>query len=124
LELSFTGNTYLLNNSIKSGDTLYLNNLFVGTSSVYDFSGQYKISLSNGLTSSNFTFDVSNNKSFVDYATSNSSLLPLDLHSSTYSMMSNMPYFSLNKGKKIIVTKISENSNNLLETYRVDIQDL
>ena len=124
LELSFTGNTYLLNNSVKSGDTLYLNNLFVGTSSIYDFSGQYKISSSNGATSSNFTFDVSNNKSFVDYATSNSSLLPLNLHSATSSMMSNMPYFSLNKGKRIIVTRINEFANNLLETYRVDIQDL
>ena len=124
LELSFTGNTYLLNNSVKSGDTLYLNNLFLGTSSVYDFSGQYKISSSNGATSSNFTFDVSNNKSFADYATSNASLLPLNIHTATSSMLSNMPYFSLNKGKKITITRITETTSNLLERYRVDIQDL
>ena len=124
LELSFTGNTYLLNNSVKSGDILYLNNLFVGTSSVYDFSGQYRISSSNGATSSNFTFDISNNKSFADYATSNSNLLPLNLHTATSSMLSNMPYFSLNKGKKIIVTRISETITNISESYRVDIQDL
>lgn len=124
LELSFTGNTYILNNSIKSGDTLSLNNLFVGTSSIYDFSGQYKISSSGGATTSNFTFDVSNNRSFVDYATSNSSLLPLNLHSATSSMLSNTPYFNLNKGKKIIVTRIDEVSTVLSERYRVEIQDL
>ena len=124
LELSFSENPYILNNSIKSGDTLYLNNLFVGTSSVYDFSGQYKITSTNGVTSSNFTFDVSNNKSFVDYATSNASLLPLNLHTETSSMLSNTPYFSLNKGKKIIVTRISQVSSLLSERYRVDIQDL
>jgi hypothetical protein len=124
LELSFTGNTYILNNSVKSGDTLYLNNLFVGTSSVYDFSGQYKISSANSATSSNFTFDVSNNKSFVDYATSNSSLLPLNLHTATSSMLSNTPYFNLNKGKKIIITRIDQVSSVLSERYRVDMQDL
>ena len=124
LELSFKENSYILNNSIKSGDTLYLNNLFVGTSSVYDFSGQYKITSTNGATSSNFTFDVSNNKSFVDYATSKASLLPLNLHTATSSMLSNTPYFSLNKGKKIIVTKIDQVSSVLSERYRVDIQDL
>ena len=124
LELSFKENSYILNNSIKSGDTLYLNNLFVGTSSVYDFSGQYKITSTNGATSSNFTFDVSNNKSFVDYATSNASLLPLNLHTATSSMLSNTPYFNLNKGKKIIVTRIDRVSSVLSERYRVDIQDL
>lgn len=124
LELSFKENSYILNNSIKSGDTLYLNNLFVGTSSVYDFSGQYKITSANSATSSNFTFDVSNNKSFVDYATSNASLLPLNLHTTTSSMLSNTPYFKLNKGKKIIVTRIDSISSVLSERYRVDIQDL
>jgi hypothetical protein len=41
LEVPLQGNTQIIYNSVKAGDALYLNNLFVGTASVYDFSGQY-----------------------------------------------------------------------------------
>jgi len=124
LELSFTGNPYILNNSVNVGDTLYLNNLFLGTSSIYDFSGQYTINSSGGATNSNFTFDVSNNLGFVNYASSNSTLLPMTLHGSTFSNLSNSPYFSLNKGKKIIVTRIDNVSTILSDRYRIEMLDL
>jgi hypothetical protein len=37
--------------------------------------------------------------------------------------LANKPYFGLNKGKKIIVTKVS-NGNVLNERYRVEVIDL
>ncbi len=43
LDVPFKENSYIIGNSIKQGDSLVLNNLFLGTSSVYDFSGQYKV---------------------------------------------------------------------------------
>jgi hypothetical protein len=91
IDIPFEGNTQLIYNSIKVGDTLVLNNFFVGTSSVYDFSGQYSVSSVGG---------------------------------STFSMLSNKPYFSLNKGKKVVVTRISNTSTVLSERYRVEISDL
>ena len=120
LELSFKGNPYILNNSVKVGDTLYLNNLFLGTSSIYDFSGQYTISSAGGATNSNFTFDVSDNLGFVNYASGKSNLLPMVLHGPTFSNLSNTPYFNLNKGKKIIVTRIDTISTVLTERYRIE----
>jgi hypothetical protein len=121
LEVPFSGNTYLLNNSIKTGDVLVLNNLFVGTSSIFDFSGQYTVSSLVGLTSSYVRFDISSNSNFVAYGASQS--LPLTIHSATYSTLSNSPYFSLNKGKKVRLTRIS-NSTVLSERYYIDITDI
>lgn len=121
LEIPFTGNTYLLNNSVKSGDVLVLNNLFVGTSSVFDFSGQYTVDSLVGVTSSYVKFDISSNNGFVAFAASQS--LPLNIHSSTYSILSNSPYFSLNKGKKIKLTRISD-SSVLSERYYISVEDI
>jgi hypothetical protein len=121
LEVPFTGNTYLLNNSIKSGDVLVLNNLFVGTASVFDFSGQYTVDSVIGVTSSYVNFDISSNNEFVAFAASQS--LPYNLHSATYSILSNNPYFSLNKGKKIRLTRISD-SSILSERYYIEITDI
>jgi hypothetical protein len=121
IDVPIDGSSNLIYNSIKAGDTLTLNNFFVGTSSVYDFSGQYTVTTV-GLTSSYITLDVSNNLSLKSFGTTAS--LPMILNSSTASMLSNKPYFSLNKGKKIIVTRISENSTVLSERYRVEIIDL
>jgi hypothetical protein len=124
LDVPFVGNAYLINNSIKPGDTLNLNNLFVGTSSVYDFSGQYKVDSLVSATSSYVTFDINSSESFSTYTTTNSTSLPLDLHGISTSLLSNLPYFSLNKGKKILVTRVSQSSVILSERYRVDIRDL
>ena len=121
LEVNFEGNTYLLNNSVKVGDTLKLNNFFVGTSSVYDFSGQYVVNSLGGSTYSNVIFDISSNVNLVTYGASAS--LPMELHSATYSILSNSPYFSLNKGKKISITRISD-SNTLKDRYYINVSDI
>ena len=101
-----------------------MNNLFVGTSSVYDFSGQYKVDALVGSTSSYITLDITSNESFATYTTTNSSSLPMQIHGTNSSILSNHPYFSLNKGKKILITRISESSTILSERYRVDVRDL
>ena len=99
LQVAFEGNTYILNNSIKVGDVFYMNNFFVGTSSVYNFSGQYSVSSLISTTSSYVIFDVSNNQDLVAFGASFS--LPLTIHgTSSTTLLSNKPYFSLNKGKK------------------------
>ena len=122
IDIPFEGNTQLLNNSVKIGDTLTLNNFFVGTSSVYDFSGQYTVSSVGGSTSSYITIDTSSNINLKNFGSSAS--LPMMLQSSTFSMLSNKPYFSLNKGKKVVITRISNTSTVLSERYRVEISDL
>lgn len=120
LEIPFSENTYLINNSIKPGDTLKLNNFFVGTSSVYDFSGQYVVDSLVSATSSYVTFDVSSNVDLVAYGASAS--LPLQIHGTSSSMLSNLPYFSLNKGRKIKITRIS-NSDTLSDRYHIQVDD-
>ena len=124
LDVPFMGNPYLINNSIKKGDYLRLNNLFIGTSSVYDFSGQYKVSSLVGVTSSYVTFDINSNINFSTYTTTNSTSLPMQIHGTSSSLLSNHPYFSLNKGKKIVITRVSEFSTILSERYTVDVRDL
>lgn len=124
LDVPLMQNSYIVNNSIKKGDVFVLNNLFVGTSSVYDFSGQYKVSSLVGATSSYITLDINSSSAFSTYATGNSSQLPMTLHSSSSSMLSNLPYFSLNKGKKIIVTRVSSSSTILTERYKLDVREL
>jgi hypothetical protein len=123
LDIPFKENAFMINNSIKQGDALMLNNLFVGTSSVYDFSGQYKVHSLAGATSSYITLDINNNETFATFVTSNASQLPMTLHGSSSSMLSNLPYFSLNKGKKISITRVSD-SSILAERYKVDVRDL
>lgn len=121
LEVPFTGNTFLLNNSIKSGEVYVLNNFFVGTSSVYDFSGQYEVDSLISPTSSYVIFDVSENKKITAFAASAS--FPMEIHSASASMLSNYPYFSLNKGKKIKITRVSE-SNILTQRYHIEVNDI
>jgi hypothetical protein len=123
LEIPFSGNTEVLNNSIKVGDTLYLNNFFIGTASVYDFSGQYVVSQSLGSTSSFFKFDINSNPDFIAYGSSQSASLPLVLHGTASTLLSNNPYFSLNKGKKIKIYRIN-NSEVISERYKIEIQDI
>jgi hypothetical protein len=120
LEVPFSENAYLINNSIKPGDTLKMNNFFVGTSSVYNFSGQYVVDSLTSATSSYVTFDISSNVDLVAYGASAS--LPLQIHGTSSSMLSNLPYFSLNKGKKIKITRIS-NSDILSDRYHIQVDD-
>lgn len=121
LKIPLEGSTQLINNSIKSGDSLYINNLFVGTSSVYDFSGQYIVDSVDGATSSYITMDISNNVDFV--TTYQDSSFPFELHSNSSTILSNKPYFSINKGKYIKVTRISD-STELDKRYYISVNDI
>jgi hypothetical protein len=121
LSLSFDENPYIVNNSIKEGEVLQLNNFFVGTSSVYDFSGQYVVDSLVSSTSSQVIFDLSSNTNIISYGASQS--LPLMIHSASASLLSNKPYFSLNKGKMISVTRVSD-SSVLSERYLIKVNDI
>lgn len=117
LEVPFSDSQYIISNSIKQGDTYYLNNLFIqqaGTSSIYDYSGQYVVS---SLSGNKVTFDISSNLDL-------SALTPSPIHNgASFSMLSNIPYFTLNKGKKIKITRISD-SSVLKERYSLNIEDI
>ena len=106
------------------GNTIFLPipiGFFVGTSSIYDFSGQYTVDSVFGGTSSYVTFDVSNNPNLVAYGASAS--LPLEIHGTASTLLSNQPYFDFNKGKKIKVTRVSD-SDVLNERYIVEVNDI
>lgn len=120
LSLSFDGDQNIVNNSIKKGDVYQLNNLFIGTSSVYDLSGQYSVDLIYSGTSS-VQFDLSSNPDIQSFV--GTSTLPMTIHSGSSTMLSNLPYFSLNKGKKIKITRISS-SSILSERYKVEVNDI
>ena len=123
LKIPLTAPQSLVTNSIKTGDVLHLNNLFVGTSSIYDFSGQYTVQ-SVPSVDSYIILDISSNSSLVNYGSTAS--LPLTFNSTSTStgyLLSNFPYFSFNKGKKIRITRIS-NSTVLKERYTINIEDI
>jgi hypothetical protein len=120
LKIPLSAPQSLVTNSIKPGDVIQLNNLFIGTASIYDFSGQYTVQ-SVPLTDSYIILDISSNDSLVKYGSSAS--LPLTFNSSPGYLLSNIPYFSFNKGKKIRITRIS-NSTVLKERYTINIEDI
>jgi hypothetical protein len=122
LQVPLLGNTSIISNSIKSGDTLVLNNLFVGTSSTFNFSGQYSVDSIGGTGSSYIMLDVNSNSDLIAYGSSAS--LPLLIHGSSSTLLSNLPYISLNKGKKIKITRIEQSSSPLNERYHIDIEDI
>lgn len=122
LQMDLEENSLIINNSIKPGDTLILNNLFVGTTSVFDFSGQYTVETVSGTT---ISLDVNSNIDFVAYGQGS---LPLTIHdplnSTPASLLSNNPYLSLNKGNFIRITRISDEDNiPLSQKYLIDIRD-
>lgn len=119
LTFDLVGNTSIISNSIKEGDALVINNLFVGTTSVFDFSGQYFVDSVSGNT---ITLDVSPNEDFIAWA---SGSFPYTIHSVSSSELSNSPYISLNKGLFIRITRISEFEQiPFNQKYLVDIRDL
>jgi len=134
LQLRLDKPDILVTNSVKVGDELVLQNLYVGTTSVFDFSGQYKVATVTGAT---ISLDVSDNIDFVNYA---SNTYPLNIHTPPTSILSNSPILKLNKGYIITITRISEdvqdsvdllgqttfNTNNiaLSEKYFIDIKDI
>jgi hypothetical protein len=122
LEVPLSGNTTIINNSIKSGDVFTLNNFYVGTSSIFDFSGQYTVDSLGGSTSSYIYLNADSNPDLIAYGSSASQ--PFYLHGTSSTLLSNTPYFSLNKGKKISITRISTTNTSLSEKYQIDIEDI
>ena len=119
LQFYIEGNSSIISNSIKVGDVVVLNNLFVGTSSIFDFSGQYEI---DSVSGNIVTLDISNNEDFISYA---SGSFPLAIHSVSSSLLSNNPYISLNKGLFIRITRISDLEQiPFNQKYLVDIRNL
>jgi hypothetical protein len=47
----------------------------------------------------------------------------LEINSASASILSNLPYFSLNKGKSIKITRVSD-SNILKERYHIEVNDI
>jgi hypothetical protein len=127
LDIPISGNSMIKSNAIKPGDCFYLNNLFVGTSSIYDFSGQYIVDSEAGMTSSYITLDMSTNNNFVAYGSSQS--IPFEIHGTSSTLLSNFPYFSFNKGKKITITRITQGNfgqslEQLTDRYQIQIDDI
>jgi len=122
LEVPLSGNQLIINNSIKAGDTFKLNNFFVGTASVFDFSGQYKVDSVGGATSSYIYLNADSNPDLVAYGSSAS--LPFYIHGTSSTLLSNSPYFTLNKGKKIKLTRVNSSDVSISEKYQIDIQDI
>jgi hypothetical protein len=130
LQVPLNSNYVLLNNTLKAGDTLMMNDLLVGTTSVFNFSGQYDIS-SIGTTSSYIYLDISTNSELVAYGAS--ATLPKYIHdpngfitSGTYSTeLSNIPYFSLNKGYRFTITRISDSDiSSISDRYLIQTEHL
>lgn len=115
LKINLSGNTNIISNSVKKGDTIVMNDFFLGTSSVYsDYSGQYLVSSVSG---TEVIFDISSNLSLMDYEITPGNKEGFIPTSQFY----NIPYLSLNKGYKIKVTRISD-SDNLFERYQIDLK--
>jgi hypothetical protein len=121
IELSFDDNNTIIQNSINSGDVLYLNNFFIGEESVFDYSGQYVVdSVNLNGNDLRIRFDIGNNTDLVSTYRGQS---PLTIHSDNESILRNKPYFSLNKGYNLKITRVS-NSNVLNERYQINLFDL
>ncbi len=120
LQLNLDGNQYIVSNSIKEGDYLVINNLFVGTTSVFDFSGQYMVS--DVGTGSQITLDTNINEDLVSYATGQ---LPMTIHGASSSLLSNVPFLSINKGQWIRITRTNElDQIPINEKYLIDIRNI
>lgn len=120
LQLNLDANEYIVSNSINVGDYLVIKNLFVGTVSVFDFSGQYRVS-SVG-TGSQITLDTSINDDLVAYGVGQ---LPLTIHEISSTLLSNMPSLSINKGQWIRITRTNElDQVSVNEKYLIDIRNI
>ena len=99
-----------------------LNNFFIGEDSVFDYSGQYTIDSLNVVGNEIIArLNISSNSDLVSTYRGQTPLFN-DPSNST-SMLRNKPYFSLNKGYNIKITRVS-NSNVLSERYQINISDL
>lgn len=121
LQLQLQESNSLVSNSIKVGDTFVLNNLFVGTTSVFDFSGQYRVD--SVAPNSTIILNVNSNKELIAYG---NNITPLTIHSGTHStLLSNYPDIELNKGYKFRITRVTENDLDPIQTkYHIDCENI
>ena len=62
------------------------------------------------------------NQDFMDFV---SGQLPLTLHSTSSSLLSNLPYLDINKGLMLRITRISEEDQIAIsEKYHIDVRDI
>jgi len=99
---------------IKKGDTLYLNNFILGTSSNSNFSGQYKVNSIDTITKY-VNLDISNNLDLVSFATPTpyNALANLDAH----------PYLTFNKGLKYSITRVDNVDGSPIEVRYMIIKE-
>lgn len=122
MSLYFKENVNIVLNSINTSDVYKINNLFIGVDTPLDFSGQYLVdSVVDDGGYAKITFDVSSNPDYLSVYSGSD--FPYVLHSSSESMLSNLPYITLNKGVNIRITRISD-SNEISERYSLSVVDV
>lgn len=121
LEVPLLENSNLINNSINVNDYYILEDFIIGTSSKFDFSGQYEV-VGVGATNSCIYLDLSNNDVVSNYT----STYPLVLNNNSNYLLSSKFKIRLNKGFDLKVTKVSEDSNNITfnESFNFEIRHL
>jgi uncharacterized protein YdcH (DUF465 family) len=100
------------NIGLQVGDSVYLNNFFLGSTNSIDYSGQYVID-SVGTASNTITLDITSNPDLDAYADSQTSPFPVNLHlSGSQSVLQSQPFVNLNKGYKWTVTRIDNSDTS------------
>lgn len=116
LQVPIVGGSNIIYNSINAGDTFILDGFFVGTSSQTNFSGQYLVD-SVGATNSYVYLNINSNPLLSSYLGPTSSGLPVQFNN----ILSNNPYFRLNKGVKYTITNIDGTLNSdILNRYLIE----
>ncbi|NBP59031.1 hypothetical protein EBU71_21280, partial [bacterium] len=126
LEVPVVGSGNLVNNSFKAGDQIVLDDFVIGTSSGYNFSGQYRID-SVGASNSVIYLDVNGNAELMAYGASGSNIvsggfpLPFNATQSYDYLLANKPSLELNKGYKWRVTRVDQLfSTSIQDRYLIE----
>lgn len=126
LEILFDSDGSLISNSLSVGDVLYLNDLYIKPSSIsdstFDFSGQYEIV---NIIGNRIEIDIANNAEFVNTFIDENFPFIIWGNDGTndITLLANKPYFRLNKGLNISITRVS-NSIELNERYLVSKRNI
>lgn len=99
----------ILANTIKKGDTFRLQNLLIGTSSLFDFSGQYQV---DSISGSNIVFNLSTNQVVTSWVSSNLTSQSFVLNS----IISSKPLIVYNTGHRIRITRVTEPQSDSFES--------
>lgn len=98
---------------LQVGDYLVVNNMFIGSTTSNNYSGQYRIkdidSVSNVVE-----FDITNNVELVNLANANT--LPYYFYdNSSIDLVNSQIYVNFNKGVKYTITRISDDDSSTIE---------